>query len=228
MSLAPGTKFGPYEIVAPLGAGGMGEVYRARDTRLGRDVALKLLPDPANRDRFELEAKAVAALNHPNIMAVFDVGDNYFVSELVDGDSLRKLDPMPLRKATEIAAQIADGLAAAHAAGIVHRDLKPENIMVTRQGRSAAIERSRRDPGHQQNRSRRRHGNRRLHVAGAGARAPGRSSLRYFQLRAGAVRNARRQAGVSGGFGRRNDERDPHPGSAGSAADRSPGFAADR
>ena len=88
MSLAPGTRLGPYEIISALGAGGMGEVYTARDTRLGRDVALKLLPDPANRDRFELEAKAIAALNHPNIMSVFDVGENYFVSELVDGDSL--------------------------------------------------------------------------------------------------------------------------------------------
>ena len=140
MSLTAGTRFGPYEIIAPLGAGGMGEVYRARDTRLGRDVALKLLPDPANRDRFEQEATAVAALNHPNIMAVFDVGENYFVSELVEGDSLRKLDPMPLRKVTEIAAQIADGLAAAHAAGIVHRDLKPENIMVTRDGRAKILD----------------------------------------------------------------------------------------
>ena len=86
MSLAHGTRLGPYEIIAPLGAGGMGEVYRARDTRLGRDVALKILPDASNRDRFEQEAKAVAALNHPNIMAVFDVGENYFVSELVDGE----------------------------------------------------------------------------------------------------------------------------------------------
>jgi Tol biopolymer transport system component/predicted Ser/Thr protein kinase len=135
-----GDRFGPYEILAPIGAGGMGEVYRARDTRLGRDVALKLLPDPANRDRFEQEAKAVAALNHPNIMAVFDVGENYFVSELVDGESLRKMEPLPLRKATDIAAQIADGLAAAHAAGIVHRDLKPENIMVTRDGRAKILD----------------------------------------------------------------------------------------
>src|ERR1041384_6213209 len=108
MPLGPGTKLGPYEIIAALGAGGMGEVYRARDTRLGRDVALKLLPDPANRDRFEQEAKAVASLNHPNIMAVFDVGGNYFVSELVDGESLRKLEPMSLRKSIDIAAQIAD------------------------------------------------------------------------------------------------------------------------
>ncbi len=140
MALAPGTRLGPYEIISPLGAGGMGEVYKARDTRLGRDVALKLLPDPANRDRFETEAKAVAALNHPNIMSVFDVGENYFVSELVEGDSLRNLMQLPLRKAIEIAAQIANGLAAAHAAGIVHRDLKPDNIMVTRDGRAKILD----------------------------------------------------------------------------------------
>src|SRR5947208_9776573 len=102
MSLTPGTRLGPYEIVSQLGAGGMGEVYRARDTRLGRDVALKLLPDPANRERFEQEAKAVAALNHPNIMAVFDVGDDYFVGELIEGESLRRLDSMPLRRLIEI------------------------------------------------------------------------------------------------------------------------------
>jgi Tol biopolymer transport system component/predicted Ser/Thr protein kinase len=135
MGLEAGTRLGPYEIVAPLGAGGMGEVYRARDSRLGRDVALKILPDPSYRARFEQEARAIAALNHPNILSVFDVGENYFVSELVEGDSLRNLPQMPLRKAVEIAAQIADGLAAAHAAGIVHRDLKPENVMVTRDGR---------------------------------------------------------------------------------------------
>jgi len=140
MSLAAGTKLGPYEIVAPLGAGGMGEVYRARDNRLGRDVALKILPDAANRDRFEQEARAIAALNHPNIMAVFDVGENYFVSELVDGDSLRHLPPQPLRKSIDLAAQIADGLAAAHAAGIVHRDLKPENIVLTRDGRAKILD----------------------------------------------------------------------------------------
>src|SRR5258708_829914 len=94
MPLAPGTRLGPYQIVAPLGAGGMGEVYRARDTRLGRDVALKILPtevagDPSRQVRFEQEARAVAALNHPNIVAVYDVGEGYVVSELVDGETLR-------------------------------------------------------------------------------------------------------------------------------------------
>src|SRR5271170_2483906 len=145
MPLLPGTRFGPYEISAPLGAGGMGEVYRAHDTRLNRDVALKVLPedlarDPARRQRFEQEARSVAALNHPNIVAVYDVGENYFVSELVDGESLRVLGSMPARRAIDLAAQIADGLAAAHAHGVTHRDLKPENIMVTRDGRAKILD----------------------------------------------------------------------------------------
>jgi len=142
MPLAPGARFGPYEIVSPLGAGGMGEVYRARDARLGRDVALKVMPpevanDASRRQRFELEARAVAALNHPNIVAVYDVGIEagvaYIVSELVDGESLRGMK-LPLRKTLDIAVQIAGGLAAAHDAGIVHRDLKPDNILLTRPG----------------------------------------------------------------------------------------------
>jgi serine/threonine protein kinase len=122
----------------------MGEVYRARDTRLGRDVALKFLPagfanDPARRQRFELEARAVAALTHPNIVAVYDVGDGYIVSELVDGEPLRagKFGP---RKTIELAVQIAGGLACAHDAGITHRDLKPANILVTRDGRAKILD----------------------------------------------------------------------------------------
>jgi eukaryotic-like serine/threonine-protein kinase len=139
MPLTPGIVLGPYEILAPLGAGGMGEVYRARDTRLGREVALKILPaemadDASRRQRFEQEARAVAALNHPNIVAIHDVGDGYIITELVDGESLRGAK-FGLRKALDIAVQIANGLAAAHAAGIVHRDLKPENILLTRDGR---------------------------------------------------------------------------------------------
>jgi predicted Ser/Thr protein kinase len=143
MPLSAGTKLGPYEIVAPLGAGGMGEVYRARDSRLGRDVALKILPAEVARDsrraRFEQEVRAVAALNHPNIVAVYDVGEGYFVSELVEGESLRGAK-FSLRKTLDIAAQIASGLAAAHAAGIVHRDLKPANILVTRDGRAKILD----------------------------------------------------------------------------------------
>lgn len=147
MPLSAGDKLGPYEIVAPIGAGGMGEVYRARDTRLGRDVALKILPadvagDTSRRQRFELEARAVAALNHPNIVAIYDVAFEdraaFMVSELVPGETLRGViqrGPVPLRNALDIAVQTADGLAAAHAAHIVHRDLKPENIMVTGDGR---------------------------------------------------------------------------------------------
>src|SRR5271154_1657711 len=130
MPLRSGDRLGSYEIVAPLGAGGMGEVYRARAPRLARDVALKILPaevanDPMRRQRFELEARAVAALSHPNIVAVYDVGEGYIVSELVDGEPLRS-GKFGLRKMIEIAAQIAGGLAAAHDAGIVHRDLKPD------------------------------------------------------------------------------------------------------
>src|SRR5713226_8556757 len=147
MTLVAGTKVGPYEILAPLGAGGMGEVYRARDTRLGRDVALKILPESFAREadrlhRFEQEARAVAALNHPNILAVFDIGQHngspFLVSELLEGESLRAVldrGALPQRKTIEHGVQIAHGLAAAHEKGIVHRDLKPENVFVTRDGR---------------------------------------------------------------------------------------------
>ncbi len=147
MTLTGGTKLGPYEIQSPLGAGGMGEVYRARDTRLNRDVAIKVLPagfarDPERLRRFQQEAQAVAALNHPNILAIHDFGEHegspYIVMEFLEGATLReRLQPgaMPVRKATESAEQIAQGLAGAHEKGIVHRDLKPENIFVTRDGR---------------------------------------------------------------------------------------------
>jgi Tol biopolymer transport system component len=147
MALTSGEKLGPYEILSPLGAGGMGEVYRAKDTRLGREVALKILPESFTRDpdrlrRFEQEARAVAALNHPNILAIHDIGEQngspFLVSELLDGESLRvALDRgvLPQRKTIEYGVQIAHGLAAAHEKGIVHRDLKPENIFVTKDGR---------------------------------------------------------------------------------------------
>jgi serine/threonine protein kinase len=147
MALASGTKLGPYEIQSALGAGGMGEVYRARDARLNREVAIKVLPaafarDPDRLRRFQQEAQAVAALNHPNILAVHDFGEHegspYLVTELLEGETLReRLRPgaLPVRKATDFGAQVLRGLAAAHEKGIVHRDLKPENIFVTRDGR---------------------------------------------------------------------------------------------
>ena len=147
MPLSAGVRLGPYEIVGPLGAGGMGEVYRARDTRLRRDVALKILPaevsaDPSRRARFEQEAHAAAALNHPNILSVYDVGgtddSSYIAVELVSGETLAALierGPVPVRALLDMAVQIADGLASAHAAHIVHRDLKPANVMITSDGR---------------------------------------------------------------------------------------------
>jgi serine/threonine protein kinase/Tol biopolymer transport system component len=147
MHLSPGFRLGPYEIVAPLGAGGMGEVYLARDPRLGREVAVKVLPerlahDPEARERFEREARAVAALSHPNILALHDCGQQegtaYAVMEALEGETLRQRlteGPLPPRKAIEYAVQIAHGLAAAHDRGIVHRDLKPDNVFLTRDGR---------------------------------------------------------------------------------------------
>ena len=131
MPLEPGTHLGPYEILSQLGAGGMGEVYRARDPRLGRDVAIKVSAEKFN-ERFEREAKVVASLNHPNICALYDVGPNYIVMELVEGESPK--GPMPLEEALEICRQIALALEAAHEKGIVHRDLKPANIKVTPNG----------------------------------------------------------------------------------------------
>jgi Tol biopolymer transport system component len=147
MTLQIGARLGPYEIIAPLGTGGMGEVWRARDTRLGREVALKVLPEDVANDsdrlaRFEREAKAVAALSHPNILALHDVGRSenvsFAVMELLEGETLRArlaTGAVPLRKAIDVGAQIARGLAAAHEKGIIHRDLKPENIFITRDGR---------------------------------------------------------------------------------------------
>ncbi len=146
MPLTEGSKIGPYEVVARLGAGGMGEVWRARDPRLGRDVAIKVLPDDMSRDpdrvaRFRAEARAASALNHPNIIAVYDIGEDggrtYLAMELLEGTNLRQLldaGVPPLSKALQISCQIAEGLAAAHARGIVHRDLKPENVMLTTDG----------------------------------------------------------------------------------------------
>src|SRR5215467_2289285 len=147
MPLQPGSRLGPYEIVSAIGAGGMGEVYRAKDPRLGRDVAIKVLPASFSQDadrlrRFEQEAKAAGLLNHPNITIVYDIGNAdgapYVVQELLEGETLRselaagRFSP---RKAIDYAIQLAHGLAAAHDKGIVHRDLKPENVFVTKDGR---------------------------------------------------------------------------------------------
>ncbi len=152
MALTAGRKLGPYEIQSPLGAGGMGEVYRARDTRLGREVAIKVLPEALARDadrlrRFEQEARTIAALNHPNILAIHDIGTHdgapFLVSELLEGMTLReKLEagPLPVRRAIENALGIAQGLAAAHEKGIVHRDLKLENVFLTRDGRVKVLD----------------------------------------------------------------------------------------
>src|SRR6202165_1377712 len=136
MPLAPSTRLGPYEIVALIGAGGMGEVYRARDPRMGRDVAIKVSAERFS-DRFEREVHAVAALNHPNICHVYDVGPNYLVMELVEGPTLAermKEGAMPLEQVLPVARQIAEALEAAHEKGIIHRDLKPANIKITPEG----------------------------------------------------------------------------------------------
>ncbi|HEV8242144.1 MAG TPA: protein kinase [Thermoanaerobaculia bacterium] len=152
MSLLAGSRLGPYEIVSLLGAGGMGEVWRARDGRLGREVAVKVLPahvadDPKALARFEREARAVAALSHPNVLALHDYGREdglvYTVSELLEGETLRqrlRQGPIPVRKVAEWGAQVARGLAAAHDKGIVHRDLKPENLFLTRDGRVTVLD----------------------------------------------------------------------------------------
>ncbi len=143
MLLQPGTRLGPFEILAPLGAGGMGEVYRARDTRLGRDVAIKALPaafaqDPERLARFEREAKLLASLNHPNVGGIHGVeevgGTRYLVLEFVDGETLEaalKRGRLPLAEVLDVARQVAAGVEAAHEAGVIHRDLKPGNVMLT-------------------------------------------------------------------------------------------------
>src|SRR6516164_3438137 len=146
-ALSKGTKLGDYEIVSLVGSGGMGEVYRARDTKLNREVAIKVLPaywsrDPERLQRFELEARAAAALNHPNITSIFHVGQHdgspYIVTEMLQGETLRehlRKGALRLREALDFGVEIARGLGAAHDAGVIHRDLKPENIFVTKDGR---------------------------------------------------------------------------------------------
>ena len=146
MALTPGTRLGPYEILSPIGAGGMGEVYKAKDTRLDRTVAIKVLPEhlaesPERKARFEREAKAISQLNHPHICTLHDVGEqdgvDFIVMEYIEGDTLAerlKKGALKLEKALEYGIQIADGLDKAHRAGIVHRDLKPGNVMLTKSG----------------------------------------------------------------------------------------------
>ena len=146
MALDPGTRLGPYEVVAPLGTGGMGEVYRARDTRLERTVAIKILPaqfssDPVRKQRFEREAKTVSSLNHPHICVLYDVGHqdgmDYLVMECIEGETLAKRlerGALPTEQVLKIGTEIADGLDKAHRSGVVHRDLKPGNIMLTKTG----------------------------------------------------------------------------------------------
>ena len=234
VTLPPGSRLGPYEIVSLLGAGGMGEVYRARDTRLGRDVALKILPGPAGEDsgrfrRFQTEAKAAAALSHPNIVAVHDIGQEagtpYIVSELVLGGTLTTLlerGPLPVKRLLDLAIPMAEALAAAHANGIVHRDLKPDNILLATDGAPKIAdfglakyfapvpsEGSRRHDAAGRPHARghdRRDG--RLHVAGAGAGQGRRLSVGPVLVRLGALRDGDGPAGVPWQERRRHARRD--------------------
>src|SRR5579864_415135 len=230
MALSSGTKLGPYEILAPLGAGGMGEVYRARDIRLKREVAIKVLPQALSLDadrlrRIEQEALATAALNHPNILAVFDIGASegspYIVSELLEGETLRDRlgsGPIPVRKALDYAVQIARGLAAAHEKGIIHRDLKPENLFLTKDGRVKILDfglakLTQAEPSAQTSLPTLTHvtdagrgaGNGGVHVARAGAWHDPGCALRHLQLWGNSVRDALRQTGISRGHDRRYD-----------------------
>ncbi len=202
MALNPGDKLGPYEIIEPIGQGGMGAVYRARDTRLGRDVAVKV-SDQKFGERFEREARVISSLNHPNICTLHDVGENYLVMELVEGETLSdriKQGAIPLDESLSIARQIADALEAAHEKGIVHRDLKPGNVIAQRgwigqsprlrPGEGESEERGQRprrprtlphhlhgrDPGRRDSRHRRLHGPR------AGQGQAGRQAGRYLGL----------------------------------------------
>ena len=181
-SISPNTTIAQYSIVSKIGEGGMGEVYRARDSRLNRQVAIKLLPAAFARDtdrlrRFEQEARATSALNHPNILTIYDIGTHegtpFIVAELLEGEELRELlndGPVPFRKALDYAHQVVLGLAAAHEKAIGHRDLKPENLFVTHDGRVKIL-----DFGLAKLTEKRR-----LHVTGTGARPGCRPSFRHL------------------------------------------------
>jgi len=196
-SRAVGSRIGPYELMAPIGAGGMGEVWKARDTRLDRVVAIKF-SQAQFTEGVEREARAIAALNHPNICQIYDVGENYLVMEYVDGEPIRA--PDSTRKLLEIAVQIADGLAAAHAAGVVHRDLKPSNILLAKDGRVKILDFGLAKPSAAgaanenttfTSRSGGRHGG--LHEPGAGVWAATRRAQRSVCLRRDFVRTGCRK-----------------------------------
>ena len=251
-----GMRFGRYELLDKLGAGGMGEVYRARDLDLGRDVAVKFLPEPFaaipdRLGRFAQEARAASSLNHPNIVTIHEVGETaglpFTVMELVDGATLRHLmrteHPLPARKVLDVACQLAEGLARAHAAGIVHRDLKPENVMLTRDGfvkildfglaklrgdGGAGDRRGRRAhlgdadlagrPGVAPHRGGRRPGDGRVHVARAGARTARGPPLRPVRPRRHPLRDGERTQALPAGDPGPDPRRD-HRGRAGAAGD---------
>ena len=238
MSLTAGMRLGSYEILSPIDAGGMGEVYRARDVRLDREVAIKVLPGgvpEADRvKRFEREARAAGALNHPNVVTVHDVGTHegapYLVTELLSGKTLRERlqeGRLPLRKAVEIAVQLARGLAAAHDKGIVHRDLKPANVFLTQDGRAKILDFGlahvveplaidlARDTTRRQSGSPDRGppGDDRLHVTRAGS-ATGGCPQRRVRPRDRPLRDARRPPALRGGDAGRHAGRDPARGSA--------------
>ena len=224
MSLAPGSRLGHYEIVAPLGAGGMGEVYKARDTRLDRTVAIKILPDglvadQQARDRFEREARTLSRIDHPHICTLYDVGNHdgtaYLVMQYLEGETLAARlaqGPMPVDQALKVGIEICDALTTAHRHGIVHRDLKPANIMLTKSGarlldfgvaRDTPVVQRATDvtmPGTQSSAPLTgtgddcRHGS--LHVARATSRRARRCAERHLRARRRALRNARRPAPV--------------------------------
>ena len=212
-TLAAGARLGPYKIEASIGAGGMGEVYRAIDTRLGRAVAIKTMHEKFS-DRFEREARAISALNHPHICTLYDVGPNYLVMELVEGETLAarlKKGPLPMELVLRYGAQIADALAAAHAKEIVHRDLKPGNIMVTKSGRQGSrLRTGENTTGRDADRQPRDHGHAGLHGARAERRQGVRRTDGYLRAGSGASRNGHGEA-------RRNDVGPP---SAARACDR--------